>query len=86
MHMWLVSCTSIPRLIVSFALNGSFVHALRTKEIYIVFHCAQGKRFQNALHLFLLGKEGYSIAFFLNILCLETAANGSSPVIKEQDA
>ena len=26
-HMWLVCCGSIPRLIISFALNGSLVHA-----------------------------------------------------------
>jgi len=30
-----------------------------------------------------LGKERYPVYFFLNIPCLETAANGASPVIKE---
>ena len=38
MHMWLVCFRSIPTLIISFILNGSFVQAKRTKEIYIVFH------------------------------------------------
>ena len=33
--MWLVSCGSIPRLIISFALNVSFVRK------YVVFHCAR---------------------------------------------
>ena len=33
--------------------------------------------------MFLLGNEGYPIDFFLNIPCLETAANRASPVIKE---
>ena len=42
MHMWLVCCGGIPRLIISFALNGSFA-----QEIYIVSHCARVKRFQN---------------------------------------
>ena len=36
MHMWLVSWGSIQRLIVSFALNGSFVNAVERRE-YILF-------------------------------------------------